>query len=782
MSRQKYRFLIVEDNKDHRFLLKQVLMQSFSSPVVDECETSEEAKGKLSEYGYDAVLLDYRLRREEGSGILKWIRQNAPFLTVIMITNLEDVEVAVQALKMGANDFILKNEEGLKRLPHQIEKAITESNLKKKLHETELRYKTLVEHINEAIFLVNEKLEIEYVSPSIQKVIPLIGKGNDNINFLKYLSEAGREFAISNFKAVMEGKQKEPFIVQYISGDGEKRFLEINISPVKDNGKITGIVGTIQDVTVRKILEMQIESERRKFFDILSSMIDWVIIVDENYRVKFINHALEKVVGKNPGKRCYEIIFNKNKPCEFCKLEKVKKGYIVRWELRREDGKTFDIISSPFVDDEGGMGGIMILRDITRRKMAEETLKKKNEEVIRTNNELKDTINRLRNMQEKLVQSEKLAALGRLVSGVAHELNNPLFSAMGYTELLLMESSRDREHQEKLNRILESIRRAREIINDLLNFARRERMEMEELDINQVIRHTLSLKEYELRVDNIDLILNLGKNLPSIAGNFGRLQQVFLNILVNAQDAIKEKGKGGIIRIESGVIKEDKNKPSIFVSISNNGVKIPEENMKKIFDPFFTTKEVGKGTGLGLSTSYGIVREHEGHIDVMSDDNWTTFRIVLPVKRSMVDKKQPVEEAQDIDVKGKGEGILVVDDEQVIINLLSDFLSRKGFSVYSALSGDEALTKLGQPNLKVIISDVKMPGMDGTRLFEEIKKRRPELVNNLIFITGDTLSLETKKFLNKNKCYSLKKPFGLNELIEIVDKILNRPQKELIFE
>jgi two-component system NtrC family sensor kinase len=482
-------------------------------------------------------------------------------------------------------------------------------------------------------------------------------------------------------------------------------------------------------------------------------------------------------VGIPSDKKCYHLLYSRENPCPFCKWENIKNEFTVRWELRREDGKTFDIISSPLKNPDGSLYSMNIMRDITRKKEVEEKYKHMSEETLRANQELTKTIEQLKKTQEQLIQSEKLAAIGKLVSGVAHELNNPLFSAMGYTELLAMDTVYDDGQKEKLDNILSSIKRARGIVKDLLKFARRENVEKELININEVIQQTLTLRKYELRLHNIDVECVLQEDIPTIQGNFVRLQQVLLNIVINAEHAITETDRNGLIKVRSYL---DKAKKMVVMNVANNGSEIPPDIMNNIFDPFFTTKDVGKGTGLGLSTSYGIIRDHNGEIAVRSDKNWTVFTVSLPCSvEDMEDIEHEITEESEI--KANGESILVVDDEPIIIKLLEDFFKRKGFTVISATSGNEALVKLKKNDVEFIITDIKMPEMDGKQFYDEVKSSKPKLLDRLIFITGDTLNNDTRAFLKKIRGNYLKKPFSFDEITEVLNIVARRNSQMNLF-
>ncbi|MFW6138021.1 MAG: PAS domain S-box protein [Spirochaetota bacterium] len=622
------KILVIEDNPDHQLIIRRKIEEyyRYTGVRIDSAFDAEEAKNGLEKYSYDTVILDYRLRESSGLSLLKWMKKKMIDPPVIMLTSMEDVEVAVKAVKLGVYEYICKTRENFNKLPMVIEKVLEEHRIKKKLEETEYKYHTLVEGMNEAVFLISREGKIIYISNSIKK---LFGYSEQEFKekFPDMLAGDERNIFWFNFRKVLQGEGVDPFVVAMRKKDHREVFAEINESRFVDGTTTRGVLGTIQDVTSRVVLEKEVASERKKVIDIFNSMVDWVYIVDGQYNIEFINRALARNIGDPYEKKCYQLLYQKNRPCGFCKWGNVRQGYTVRWELKREKGRTYDIISSPVKNPDGSISKMEILRDITRRKNAEEKYRKESEERLKANRELKKTIGQLNSMQEQLVQSEKMAALGKLVAGVAHEMNNPLFSAMGYTELVLTDSEMDESRKEKLNTVLDSIKRAKNIMEDLLHYVHREDIAKEEININQVVDQALMLRNYNLTVNNIHVSTRMGQGLPPVNGNYSRLQQVFLNIIINAEQAIQKNQDHGQLNIRSFL---DEKGPSVVVEISNDGPPIPPEILGKIFDPFFTTREVGKGSGLGLSTAYGIIKDHGGDIRVKSDRIWTAFQVILP--------------------------------------------------------------------------------------------------------------------------------------------------------
>ncbi len=369
--------------------------------------------------------------------------------------------------------------------------------------------------------------------------------------------------------------------------------------------------------------------------------------------------------------------------------------------------------------------------------------------------------------------TSKLAAVGELAAGVAHEINNPLTGVMGYAQLLMDKQDVSQDVKDDLQKIYEESQRTVKIVQNLLRFARRYKPGKEHVDINDLLERTLELESYKLRTSNISLTINLVPELPLILADSNQLQQVILNLITNAEQAtVRTKRKGKI------TVTTEKVKDYVRIAIVDNGPGISPEHITRIFDPFFTTKEVGSGTGLGLSVSHGIITEHGGRIYAESESGkGATFIIELPVavdsQQSAVEKEKKAAKAKSHRPRQKATGnILIVDDEPSIRSILTRTLSNTGHQTQAVSNGKAALRKLAENVYDLLIDDLKMSGLSGRELYEIMKKSHPNMAKRGVFITGDVVTADTHDFLVSTGKPYLSKPFNRREIIDVINKAL----------
>ena len=392
------------------------------------------------------------------------------------------------------------------------------------------------------------------------------------------------------------------------------------------------------------------------------------------------------------------------------------------------------------------------------------------ENVKRSREQLEQTVDRLKTTQAQLIQSEKLSGIGEFVAGVAHELNNPLTSVMGFSELLA-KADADPQHKRFLEMINKSAQRCHKIVQSLLSFARRRAPERKLSSINELVESAVEFLQYQLRTSNIEVSTRLDPHLPKAMVDPHQIQQVFLNIINNARQAIEGHQPKGFIQIRTETCGD-----LVRISFQDNGPGIEERNLSRVFDPFFTTKEVGKGTGLGLSLCYGMVKEHGGAITVRSrPGEGATFVIDLPlaaVVEEMVEKKESPIPAPVSPTEGVGKKVLVIDDEEAILQMVRETLAEQGYEVDIARDGESALSRLGQTTYDLALCDWKMPGLNGQQIYERVRISNPALSERMIFFTGDVINDKAERFLRESRRVCLSKPFSLVEFRAAIGKAL----------
>lgn len=370
----------------------------------------------------------------------------------------------------------------------------------------------------------------------------------------------------------------------------------------------------------------------------------------------------------------------------------------------------------------------------------------------------------LRLAQEQLLQNEKMAAVGQLISGVAHELNNPLTAILGYSQLLKSEQLTNARGADYLEKLYKQAQRTHHIVQNLLSFARQHKPERASVDLNQILEDTLVLREYDMKLNNISIHREFGSQLPPTGGDFHQLQQVFLNILNNAVDAVTEKGGPGEIWVRTDVAHG-----RLRVEFTDSGRGV--QNTHRVFDPFYTTKPVGKGTGLGLSICYGIIKEHGGEIQVRnSPPRGATFTILLPIlKISQAGSSELPSRSHDF-VTGT---VLLVDDEEAVLHLEREVLRARGIQVKLARSAKEAIELLRAQSVDAVVTGMKMPGEVTTAAFYRwIEQNKPELAPRVVFTVSNAHDVETGSSLRRSGCAIVQKPFAIEDFWKAVRNAL----------
>ncbi|TDI26836.1 MAG: hybrid sensor histidine kinase/response regulator [Acidobacteria bacterium] len=388
--------------------------------------------------------------------------------------------------------------------------------------------------------------------------------------------------------------------------------------------------------------------------------------------------------------------------------------------------------------------------------------------LVRDVSERRKLEDRGRDLSHQLLQAEKMAALGQTVSGVAHELNNPLATILTWAERLAARSV-DADTRRGLETILSESERAAKIVRNLLTFARKRNTTRTLVDLNRIVRETLALRAYEQRVSNVTTLEALASGLPHVFADPHQVKQVLLNLIINAEQAmLTANGRGTLV---ARTWYDDANE-MVLIEINDDGPGVPEEVQTKIFEPFFTTKAVGKGTGLGLTVAYAIVQEHGGQLRVAStSESGASFFVSFPAAAA-ARRPSPPAPAPPV-LTAAGSAVLIVEDEPALATAVADALTDAGYRVERAADGEEALKCVEAAVFDLVICDLKMPKLDGSSFYRVLCERKPALARHVIFVTGDVAGTDAERFLTETGCRWLPKPFRLNDLLRAAHEVLS---------
>ncbi|MBN2239456.1 MAG: response regulator [Dehalococcoidales bacterium] len=507
------------------------------------------------------------------------------------------------------------------------------------------------------------------------------------------------------------------------------------------------------DDELKKEIERREESEKH-YRDTIEESPLCIQIYDLNRTLLYINRAGIELRGYSSLEEFLSV------PNEQ-RLTQNSYAEMLQWENDVQEGKA---LPSPFTLDiirkdgevrnligfrseafwEGKTCVQIIYQDITAQKQAGE---------------------REKQLQEEVVRASRLAAVGQMAAGIAHEINNPLTWVLGYCRLLLERELPD-DIRNDISLINDGARRVASITRRMLTFARQRDIETTATDINKVIEDTLALRSHDMKVNNILVETHLAPNLPLIAADSGQMQQVFLNIILNAEYEMEKAQGGGNLEITTEELDD-----IIRISFLDDGPGISEENLDRIFEPFFTTKDVGKGTGLGLSVSYGIISRHDGTLSARNiPGKGAMFIIELPVHDVT---KQLLETAKESNTESPtAVKILVVDDEKNIRTFVADLLQRKGYTVELAETGEQAIEMVENHDYDVVLLDIKLPGLSGIETYEWLLNISGNIDEKVIFVSGDVMNSDTTSYVLSANIPFINKPFDQEQLYNAINRIV----------
>ncbi len=748
------RILMIDDNPDDCLLIIKVLEQELGNLQIEQVTGKDKYYQALERGGFDLVITDYMLGWINGLAILREVRARYPDCPVIMATATGSEEIAVEAMKAGLNDYVLKTPKHLVRIPAAVRSVMEQCRRVKALREAESRYKQLFERVPVGLYQSTTQGRITEANRAMAVM----------------LGYADRESLFSvNMGDLYVNPDEYKRCLEKLESTGRECTCEIGLRRL--DGRITWCLhsirllysedggtlcceGSLTDITARK----EAEDIQARLATAIEQAAESIVITDPRGVIQYVNpifeqttgFSREEAIGQTPGilksGRQDEAFYTGL--WESISRGEVWKGHFVN---RRKDGSLFEEEStiSPVRDRTGNIiNFVAVKRDVTQ--------------------EVK--------LERQLNQAQKMEALGTLSGGIAHDFNNILGIIFGYSEMALLDIEQGSQVRDNLQQVLKAANRARDLVQQILAFSRQSEQERKPLQIGLVVKEALKMLRSSLP-STIEIKEEV-KSKGAIHADPTQVHQILMNLCTNAGHAMREKGGTLYVSLDDLVLDDLMSAqypglnpgPYLRLSVSDTGHGMDQSIMDRIFEPFFTTKGPGEGTGMGLAVVHGIVRSYGGTITVYSEPgNGTTFHIYLPRIETGLSQESVVEKP----LPRGSERILFVDDEPALALLGKRMLERLGYRVVSKTSSDEALeTFRTQPDqFDLVISDMTMPHMTGIELARELLRLRGDIP--IVICTGfsHVTLLETARQMGIREF--VMKPIVVRQIAEMIRRVLD---------
>jgi PAS domain S-box-containing protein len=637
------------------------------------------------------------------------------------------------------------------------------------LRKNEARFTELFESLQEGIYITTPDGAILDANPALVRML-----GYDSKE--EVLKRQVQEIFVDREerKSVKEQVERQPMIqgreITLIRKDGTSVVCLNTAAAVRDNaGRVVRYQGALMDITERREMERRLHQQQEFARRLVDNFPDLILVLDTASHYTFVSPRCKEVLGYDVEDTQQMEFGGRTHPEDLPAVLSLYKDIIagkqifasleIRVRHKLGEWRRIRFNFSPLSDEKGNIEGVVLSgRDVTD----------------------------LKRLEEQLIQAEKLAAMGQMLAGVAHELNNPLTAILGATELLRERAGTDESTRRQLELTHRQARRAARIVQNLLEFSRPASPQKKPLDLNNLLERTLQLHEHSLRRNNVEVDFHLPADLPGVIGDANQLIQVLLNLITNAEQAIREVRDSGRIQIRAGRIGKQ-----VTISVQDDGVGIRPEALPRIFDPFYTTKRPGGGTGLGLSICMSIIREHGGNIEAETlPAGGSAFTVYLPAASgqrpespsapsdSAAASSHAVRATADL---LRGRAVLVLDDEESLRMLLQEGLSAQGLRVDCAATMEEALAHLGRSSYDVFLCDLHLSSggytVDGReaagRILEAAGKQKPVL----IYMTGDLIE-NTQRDADHGEPVCLQKPFRISDVLALLRDVLSDAPEE----
>jgi PAS domain S-box-containing protein len=657
MAERKKRVLIVEDNAMDSSLIARMLRHGDGGFEVAHAERLDDAVALVKARRFDVIISDLTLPDSQGLSTFNGIQQAAVKLPVIVISGTDDEQLALAAVREGAQDYLVKGRFDAHILRRAINYAIERLRADEALIESEAHYKHLLESITDYTYAVKFReggvVETTH-SPSCISVTGYTPEeyAADPELWLRMVHPDDQRAVIEQGERIRRGEAPAPLEHRLFHRGGALRWVRNTMVPRRDeNGTVIQYDGLVRDITARKTAEEQLVKSEAFYHSLVESLPQHILRKDLSERFTFANQKFCQLLGKPLEEIIGRTDFDFFRP-ELAAKYQADDRHVIQTdrlfeavEVNQTPGgeKRFvNVIKSPIHDVRGRIIGIQgIFWDITERMRAEEDLRRAHDELRKSHAELKAA-------QLQLIQAAKMESIGTLAAGVAHEVKNPLATlTMGLNYMEKNVPASDENMVLVFSEMRDAIGRADKITRGLLDFAGAHRLDVRAEDLNRILEQTLILLRHELNRQKIDLVTTFEPNLPPVAIEKNQIQQVLVNVLVNAAQAMTQ---GGTLTVRTSKQRLNQSRHdegsrtsnqlfvgdlAVVTEIDDTGPGIPEENLAKIFDPFFTTKPTGIGTGLGLPVTKKIIEMHGGAIDISNrPEGGVRVTIMLKAEKS----------------------------------------------------------------------------------------------------------------------------------------------------
>ena len=824
----KRQVLLVDDDTDFAEGLADILDLQGYEPLI--AGTPFEALALVDELHPNVAMIDIRLGNSSGIDLVGRIKEKHPDTLCIMVTAYAELETAISALQKGAYDYLRKPIEAhhlLTRLDHcfehirlQKEKEAAEQALKQRnldletanqrlrhesrrtaqaleqLRQSEFRYRYLFESAPVGLIKVDatqiltlstgqgramrhdlihaldrdssllnqiaEKIVVKEVNAEVLHIFEVADRQQFLQIISNYVATGGRRFVRNSVAGFSHGQSSVSGEITLQTQNRNRKYLLVRADLPPQSKDLGSILVSFSDITERKHAEAALEKEREKFKVLVDEAPFGVAILGPNGNFKYLNPKRIETFGFTL-EDCPSV--NEWMALVFPDLE-YRRYAVGEFEHDLEEVlNTKQSISKTFnVTCKDG-----VIKTVHFRLM----VLANDDQVV-----LSEDVSQQLRMEEQMAQAQKMEAVGTLAGGVAHDFNNLLQAIQGYSQLLLIDKPADDVETNKLKEIIKASERASELTKQLLTFSRKVESKLRPTNLNQVISQVNRL--LNRTIPKMVLIeLKLDEHLSIINADPIQMEQVMMNMAINARDAMPEGGRLTITTANVFLGEEFCSEhlgliPGEYVAleVSDTGHGLDKDTIEHIFEPFFTTKGLGKGTGLGLSMVYGIVRNHRGHVECLSaPGEGATFKIYLPaMKKTYKCKEEVIEEDMP---PGGNETILLVDDEKLLREIGTAILSRFGYQVLTCPDGECALElyQKKQSEISLIILDLIMPGMGGKRCLDELLSIDPGV--RVVVSSGYSGDNAYSEDVEKSAKGFIKKPYDINQMLNVIRSILD---------